>query len=164
MESIVTAVTNGVTILGAVVSVYLAIGVASAFVGGQLDAVTGRPSGRDITGRIALLVMCVALVAFAQTISSDVAALVGGDLTGAGEVRNAVLNVGEYFLDILIGTAAVLLAIGIITGFVGAQLATAAGEAVAASNVVGRVLILIGLTAGALFTTTIVHIVISAMR
>jgi len=164
MDAVVSVVTDALSILGAIVSVYLAVGIALAFVEGQIDAVAGRPSARDISSRIVLLVVCVALVALARGVSNDIAALVGGELGDATAVRGAVLNVGQYFLDILIASAAILLAVGVVTGFVGAQLATTAGEPMMLSRILGKLVVLTALAVGAFLTIRLSHIVIGAFR
>lgn len=164
MDTVVSVVTDTLTMLGAIVSVYLALGMALAFLGGQLDAVSGRPSGRDISQRVVLLVVCAALVALARGISNDVAALVGDELTSETAVRGAVLNIGQYFLDILIASAALLLAVGVVTGFVGAQLATIAGEPMMLSRVLSKLAVITALAAGAFLTIRLTHIVIGALR
>ena len=164
MDAVVSVVTDVLSVLGALVSAYLAIGIALAFVEGQIDAVSGRPSGRDISSRIILLVVCVALVALARGVSSDIAALVGDELNDAAAVRGAVLSVGQYFLDILIGSAALLLALGVVTGFVGAQLATTAGEPMVLSRILGKLTVVTALAVGAFLTIRLSHIVIGALR
>jgi len=164
MQDVVSVVTDVLTILGAMVSVYLALGIAVAFLEGQMDALTGRPAARDIGYRVALLIVCVALVALARGVSDDVAALVGDELTDRASVRGAVLNVGQYALDILIGSAALLMAVGVVTGFVGAQLATMAGEPLMLSRVLGKLTVIVALAAGAFLTITLTHIVVDALR
>lgn len=164
MGALVSVVTDVLTILGAMVSVYLALGIAAAFLQGQMDALTGRPAARDIGYRVALLIVCVALVALARGVSDDVAALVGDELTDGPSVRGAVLNVGQYALDVLIGSAALLMAVGVVTGFVGAQLATMTGEPLMLSRVLGKLTAIVALTAGAFLTITLTHIVVDALR
>ena len=164
MDAVASVVTDALSILGALASAYLAIGIALAFVEGQVDAVAGRPSARDIGSRIVLLVACVALVALARGVSNDMAALVGGELNDAAAVRGAMLNVGQYFLDIMIGSAALLLALGVVTGFVGAQLATIAGEPLMLSRILGKLTVLTALAVGAFLTIRLSHIVIGALR
>jgi hypothetical protein len=164
MEDVVSVVTDVLTILGAMVSVYLALGIAVAFLEGQMDALTGRPAARDIGYRVALLIVCAALVALARGVSDDVAALVADELTDQASVRGAVLNVGQYALDVLIGSAALLMAVGVVTGFVGAQLATMAGEPLMLSRVLGKLTVIMALAAGAFLTITLTHIVVDALR
>jgi len=164
MDAVVGAVTDGLSILGAVVSVYLAIGIGAAFLEGQIDTMTGRPPARDIVRRITLLVVCVTLIAFARSVSGDVADLVGGELDSDVAVREAVLRIGQYFLDVVIGAAAILLAIGVAVGFVGAQLATMAGEALHLSNVLAKLLIVVALAMGAFLTISIANVIIGALR
>ena len=164
MQDVVSVVTDVLTILGAMVSVYLALGIGVAFLEGQMDALTGRPAARDIGYRVALLIVCVALVALARGVSDDVAALVGDELTDQASVRGAVLNVGQYALDVLVGSAALLMAVGVVTGFVGAQLATMAGEPLMLSRVLGKLTVIAALAAGAFLTITLTHIVVDALR
>lgn len=164
MDAVVATVTDAMTILGAVVSVYLALGIAVAFLEGQMDALSGRPAARDIGQRVALLVLCVTLVALARGVSDDVAALVGDELADQAAVRQAVLNVGQYFLDILIGSAALLLALGVVTGFVGAQLAAMTGEPMMLSRMLSKLVVITALAAGAFLTIRLSHVVIGALR
>jgi hypothetical protein len=164
METVVNAVSDGLSILGAVVSVYLALGIGLAFLEGQIDTVTGRPPAQDIVRRITLLVVCVALIAFARSVSDDVADLVGGELDSDQAVREAVLRIGQYFLDVVIGAAALLLAIGVAAGFVGAQLATMAGEALHLSNVLAKLSIVVALAVGAFLTISIANVIVGALR
>jgi hypothetical protein len=164
METVVNAVTDGLSILGGVVSVYLALGIGVAFLEGQIDTVTGRPPAQDIVRRITLLVVCVALIAFARSVSDDVADLVGGELDSDQAVREAVLRIGQYFLDVVIGAAATLLAIGVAAGFVGAQLATMAGEALHLSNVLAKLSIVVALAVGAFLTISIANVIVGALR
>lgn len=164
MEAVVSAVTDGLSILGAVVSVYLALGIGLAFLEGQIDTMTGRPPARDILRRITLLVVCVTLIAFARSVSDDVADLVGGELDSDQAMREAVLRIGQYFLDVVIGAAALLLTIGVAMGFVGAQLATMAGEALHLSTVLARLTIIVALAVGAFLTISISNVIIGALR
>ncbi len=164
MEAVVSAVTDGLSILGAVVSVYLALGIGLAFLEGQIDTMTGRPPARDIMRRITLLVVCVTLIAFARSVSDDVADLVGGELDSDQAMREAVLRIGQYFLDVVIGAAALLLTIGVAMGFVGAQLATMAGEALHLSTVLARLTIIVALAVGAFLTISISNVIIGALR
>jgi len=164
MEAVVNAVSDGLSILGGVVSVYLALGIGVAFLEGQIDTVTGRPPAQDIVRRITLLVVCVALIAFARSVSDDVADLVEGELDSDQGVREAVLRIGQYFLDVVIGAAALLLAIGVAAGLVGAQLATTAGEALHLSNVLAKLSIVVALAVGAFLTISIANVIVGALR
>jgi len=155
MDAVVGAVTDGLSILGGVVSVYLALGIGVAFLEGQIDTMTGRPPARDIVRRITLLVVCVTLIAFARSVSGDVADLVGGELDSDRAVREAVLRIGQYFLDVVIGVA---------VGFVGAQLATMAGEALHLSNVLAKLSIVVALAMGAFLTISIANVIVGALR
>jgi hypothetical protein len=164
MEAVVAVVTDGLTILGAAVSVYLAVGVGLAFLEAQMDAAVDRPSGRDVMQRISLLVVCVALVAFARSVSGAVGDLLGGDLGSAEATRAAILQVGQYFLDVVVGAAALVLAVGVVMGFVGAQLAAAAGQALHLGEILSKMAIVVALGVGAFFTISIANVVVAAMR
>lgn len=104
------------------------------------------------------------LIALARSVSDDVADLVGGELDSDLAVREAVLRIGQYFLDVVIGAAALLLVIGVAVGFVGAQLATMAGEALHLSNVLARLLIVVALAVGTFLTISIANVIIGALR
>jgi hypothetical protein len=164
MKAIVGVVTDGLSILGGVVSVYLSVGIGLAFLEGQVDVMTGRPPARDIVRRITLLVVCVTLVAFARSVSDDVADLIGGELGSDAAVRGAVLRIGQYFLDIVIGAAALLLAVGVAMGFVGAQVATMAGEALQLSTVLARLLVIVMLALGTFLTIGVSNVIVGALR
>jgi hypothetical protein len=56
------------------------------------------------------------------------------------------------------------MAVGVVTGFVGAQLATMAGEPLMLSRVLGRLTVIVALAAGAFLTITLTHIVVDALR
>jgi hypothetical protein len=164
MAAVGRVVADGLSILGALVSAYLALGVGLALLGGQLDAVTGRPSARDIVQRVVYLVLCIALIAFAQGIKNDLAAIVGDEVGNAAAMRAAYLGIARYFLTIIIGAASILLAVGIVTGFVGAQVATMAGEAFHLSEVLARTLMVAALGVGAILTVSISNAIIDAIR
>jgi len=164
MAEVSAVVSIGLSILGAIASVYLAVGIGLAFLRAQVDTITGRPAGRDIVGRIILLTLCLAFVTFARSVTDDVCALMGGELESVAEVRRAVLNIGQYFLDIIIASVAVLLAVGIATGFVGSQMAALAGESGVMSQVMAKTLAVIGLAVGGLLTVTIAHVIVDAIR
>ncbi len=163
MESIAAVVADVLSVLGALVSAYLSVGIVLAFVKGQVDTMTNRPAARDIARRIMLLSVCVAFVALAQTLSGDVARLAGRSIDSAAGMRQAYLRIAQYFLDIAIGTAAVLLAVGIATGFLGGQLAALTGAAFQLSEAVAKVLILTALAVGAFLTISMSRVIIGAL-
>lgn len=163
MDAAVQLVTEGLTVVGAIVSVYLAVGIAAAFVEGEFAAMTGSAQARaDVMYRIGLLTLCVAVVAFANVVAGDVAALLGDGVTSAADARDAVLRIGVYFLDMLIGLAVVVMAVGVAFGFVDAQLQAMLGQPGAFSTAMTRVVGVVLLGVGALFTVTISRIVIRA--
>jgi len=164
MDTAVQLVTEGLTVVGAIVSVYLAVGIAAAFVEGEFAAMTGSARAHaDVLYRIGLLTLCVALVAFANVVAGDVASLLGNGVSGAQEAREAILRIGVYFLDMVIGLAIVVMAVGVAFGFVDGQLQTILGRPGSLSTAMTRVVGVVLLGVGALFTVTISRIVIRAL-
>lgn len=164
MDAAVHLVIEGLSVVGAIVSVYLAVGIAAAFVEGEFAAMTGSSQARaDVLYRISLLVLCVAVVAFANIVGKDVAALLGNGVTSAEDAREAILRIGVYFLDMLIGLAVVVMAVGVAFGFVDAQLQALLGRPGSLSTAMARLVGVTLLGVGALFTVVISHIVIRAL-
>lgn len=163
MEAVAEVVADGLSIVGGLVSAYLAIGVGLAFLEGQFDAAMGRPSARDIAGRIVYLTVCVALVAFAQGIKGDIAAIIGGNVDSAKAMRSAYVDIARYFMTIIIGAGSIMLAVGVITGLVGAQLATIAGQALHLSEILARLIMVVGLGVCTVLTLAISNAIIDAI-
>jgi len=165
VTEIVEVVADGLSVLVACVAVYMALGIGWAFLQGQMEVAAGR-SGDVLGGimqRIALLVVCLVLIVFVQSIAGRITAVLSGDIADAATARRAILEIGAYFMDIIIGGAAVLLAVGIATGFVGAQFAATAGQALQLSEVLVRLLMVAFLGAGALLTITIANMIVRAI-
>ena len=108
--------------------------------------------------------MCVALIAFAQGIKNDVAAIVGGGLDSAAAMRAAYVGIARYCMTIIIGAGSIMLAIGVITGLVGAQLATIAGQALHLSEILARLIMVVGLGVCTVLTLTISNAIIEAIQ
>lgn len=160
----VRLVTEGLSIVLAIVSVYLTVGIGTAFVEGQFAAMTDSPGARaEIMYRISLLVMCVAVIAFSHLISADVVAILGGGITDFANFRAAMLRIGMYFVDIVIGIAVVLMAVGVAFGFVDTQLQTVLGQPVGLSTALSRITAVLILGIGALMTVAIARAIIMAL-
>ncbi len=163
MEAAVSLVTEALTIVGAIASVYLTVGIAVAFLEGQFAAMLDEPGVRaEVMRRIALLVLCVAVIAFANLIARDVAALLHPGMTSQA-IRAAILRIGVYFADVLVGLAVVLMAVGVAFGFVDTQLQAVLGHAAGFSVALSRVTTVILLGVGALLTVVISRIIIGAL-
>lgn len=164
MDIAVGLVTQALNVIGAVVSVYLAAGIAVAFVEGQFAAMTGQAGVKaDVMQRISLLVLCVAVVAFANVVARDVMTVLGTGLGDAGEIRAAILRIGVYFVDMLVGIAVVLMAVGVAFGFVDTQLQAVLGQPAGFSAAMSRVTAVVLLGIGALLTIAISRIVVGAL-
>lgn len=163
MEIVARLVGEGLSIVGAIASVYLAVGIALAFVEGQFAAMTENPGVRaEVMYRISLLVLCLAVVAFARPLTRVVteAILSAGD---PGAVRAGILRLGAYFVDILIATAAILMAVGIAFGFVDHQLQVLLGHPGGVSVAIGRIVAVVVLGVGAMLTILLSRIVVRAL-
>ena len=165
METAVGLVTEGLTLIGTIASVYLAVGIAAAFVEGQFASMTGQAGVRaEVMGRISLLVLCVAVIAFAHLIAQDVVTVL--EETGTQDtavIRTAILRIGVYFVDVLIGLAVVLMAVGVAFGFVDTQLQVVLGRPAGFSTAIGRVAAVVVLGVGAFLTIVISRIVVGAL-
>jgi len=163
-DVIVGLVGEALTVIGAIVSVYLAAGIGVAFLEGGLASALGEPGVRaEVMRRIVLLVLCVAFVAFANVIAGEVRTMVSGMGETAVSVRGAVLRVGAYFVDILVGAAVVVMAVGVAFGFVDMQLNTIFGRPGGLSAAMARVAAVILLGVGGLLTIVVSHVVIRAL-
>ncbi len=164
METAVRLTTEGLTIVGAIASVYLTVGIAVAFLEGQFAAMLDEPGVRaEVLRRITLLILCVAVIAFVNLVARDVAALLEPAGATAESTRAAILRIGVYFVDVLIGLAVVLMAVGVLFGFVDTQLQAVLGRAVGLSTALSRVAAVALLGIGALLTVAISRIVIGAL-
>lgn len=164
MDAVVELVTEGLTIVGAVASAYLAVGIAVAFLEGQFAAMLDEPGVRaEVMHRITLLILCLAVIAFANLIAGDVAAILGSVGSDAGEIRTAVLRIGAYFVDVLVGLVVVLMAVGVMLGFVDTQLQAMLGRPVGLSVALSRVAAVVLLGLGGLLTVVISRIVVRAL-
>lgn len=163
MDDFVRLVSDGLSVAGALVSAYLALGIAVSFIEGQMAAASGRSVAlADIMVRVSVLVACLAIVAFARLVADDVAAVVGGGLD-LPAMRAAILRIAAYFLDVLIGASVVVAAVAIALGFLDGQIGVLVGEAHGVSVAIGRVVGVIVMLVGGLFTVWIAHVIVGAL-
>ena len=102
------------------------------------------------------LVLVIATPAFADSPIS----VTGGD---AGPLLSALRNLGKVVVDTLIGIAAILMVVGIASGFVAGQVLTTIGAPYGASTAMMRVLSSIALAIGAFLTVIIANTVIDVI-
>lgn len=164
MDAVVGLVTEALTIVGAIASVYLAVGIAAAFLEGQFAAMLDEPGVRaEVMHRITLLTLCLAVIAFANLIAGDVAALLGATGSDPAALRAAVLRIGAYFVDVLVGLVVVLMAVGVMLGFVDTQLQAVLGRPAGLSVALSRVAAVVLLGLGGLLTVAISRVVVRAL-
>ena len=87
----------------------------------------------------------------------------GGGGGRGGEIVAALRTIATIVIDILIGIAAILMAVGIATGFVGGQFLVTVGQPYGLSSAWVKVISVILLGIGALLTITIVNTIINAV-
>ncbi len=88
----------------------------------------------------------------------------GGDNGGrGGEIVEAIRQIATVVIDIMIGISVVLMAVGIITGFVGGQFLVTVGQPYGLSSAWVKVISVVMLGIGALLTITIVNTIINAI-
>jgi hypothetical protein len=79
-------------------------------------------------------------------------------------MRGAYVDIARYFMTIVIGAGSIMLAVGVVTGLVGAQLATVAGQALHLSEILARLIVVVGLGVCTVLTLTISNAIIDAIR
>lgn len=77
-----------------------------------------------------------------------------------GEVVDALRQIAQVVIDILIGIAAILMAVGIATGFVGGQFMVTVGQPYGLSAAWVKVIAVVILGIGAMLTIVIVNTII----
>jgi hypothetical protein len=116
---------------------------------------------------VVLLVAWVLLVASAPLAMAEDPPPEGGDEGGdqgrGGEIVAAIRRIATVVIDIAIGIAVILMAVGIATGFVGGQFLVTVGQPYGLSTAWVRVISVVMLGIGALLTITIVNTVINAV-
>jgi len=80
-----------------------------------------------------------------------------------GEIVTAIRTIATVVIDILIGAAVALMAVGIAAGFVGGELLVAVGQPYGLSSAWVKVISIVILGLGALLTIVIVNTVINAV-
>lgn len=86
-----------------------------------------------------------------------------GDTGRGGAVVEAIRKIATVVIDIGIGIAVILMAVGIVTGFVGGQFLVTVGQPYGLSSAWVKVISVVILGIGALLTITIVNTIIDAV-
>jgi hypothetical protein len=126
--------------------------------------------------RVARVLLIAALVAQALVVATPALAQEGdggGEGTGGegggsgggrgGEVVGALRQIAQVVIDIFIGIATILMAVGIVTGFVGGQFMVTVGSPFGLSKAWTQVIAVVILGIGGLLTITIVNTIIDIM-
>lgn len=87
----------------------------------------------------------------------------GTGRTGGGEIVEALKNIAQVVIDIFIGIAAILMAVGIATGFVGGQFMVTVGQPYGLSQAWVKVIAVVLLGIGAMLTIVIANTIIDIM-
>ena len=87
----------------------------------------------------------------------------GGEGGRGGQIVAALRQVAQVVIDIFIGIATILLAVGIVTGFVGGQFMVTVGHPYGLSQAWTKVIAVVILGIGAMLTIAIVNTVIDIM-
>jgi len=116
--------------------------------------------------RIALMVAAVLAVATTAVPASAQEPAPGaqppppGSGGRGGEIVDALRQIAQVVIDILIGIAAILMAVGIATGFVGGQFMVTVGQPYGLSAAWVKVIAVVILGIGAMLTIVIVNTII----
>ena len=107
-----------------------------------------------------LLALALALAVTSTAFADSGASAVPGD---TGPLIDALRNLAKVVVDTLIAVAAILMVVGVATGFVAGQLMTTLGAPYGASTAMMRVVTVVMLAIGAFLTTIIANTVIDAV-
>ncbi len=110
---------------------------------------------------LAVLVLAWALVPPAYAQGGDPPS--GGGTGRGGAIVEAIRKIATVVIDIGIGVAVILMAVGIVTGFVGGQFLVTVGQPYGLSSAWVKVISVVILGLGALLTITIVNTIIDAV-
>jgi len=119
--------------------------------------------------RVARVLLVAALVAQALVLATPVLADDGpdggepGPGGRGGEIVNALRRIAQVVVDIFIGIAVILMAVGIVTGFVGGQFMVTVGSPFGLSKAWTQVIAVVILGIGGLLTIVIVNTIIDIM-
>lgn len=162
MESLVA---DALQIVFAIASVYLALGLLSAFLQGEYAAMSDRPGVKaEVMQKVGLLVVCVTVIAFADGVGIR-AAYAFRDVGGSADAaRSAVLELGQYVAVILIWMVVIVMAVGVVFGFVDTQLSAVLGQPVGLGRALQRVAAVVVLGIGGLLAMTMARIVVDVLR
>lgn len=87
----------------------------------------------------------------------------GGPGGRGGDIVNALRQIAQTVIDILIGISVILMAVGIATGFVGGQFMVTVGQPYGLSSAWVKVVSVVLLGVGAMLTITIVNTLIKIL-
>ena len=107
-----------------------------------------------------LLALALALAVTSTAFADSGASAVAGD---TGPLIDALRTLAKVVVDTLIAVAAILMVVGVATGFVAGQLMTTLGAPYGASTAMMRVVTVVLLAIGAFLTTIIANTVIDAV-
>lgn len=113
--------------------------------------------------RVARVVLLAALVVQALAVASPVLADEPDPGGRGGQIVGALRQIAQIVIDIFIGIATILLAVGIVTGFVGGQFMVTVGHPFGLSQAWTKVIAVVILGIGAMLTIVIVNTVIDVM-
>jgi hypothetical protein len=158
-------VTAGVQLVAVVGSVYLTIGIISTFLEGQVASMTEQPGVKaEVIQRISLLVVCLAIIAFAKPFGDKAEAVFTGLGTDPEKVVDAVLDFGQFAASIVIGLVVVVMAVGVVFGAVDTQLQAALGQPVGLSTAMQRITGVVILGVGGLLSIVLTRVFVSALN
>lgn len=158
-------VTAGVQLVAVVGSVYLTIGIITTFLEGQVASMTEQPGVKaQVIQRISLLVVCLAVIAFAKPFGDKAEALFGTLGTDPEKVVSAILEFGQFAASIVIGLVVIVMAVGVVFGVVDTQLQAALGQPVGLSTAMQRITGVVILGVGGLLSIVLTRLFVSALN
>jgi hypothetical protein len=158
-------VTAGVQLVAVVGSVYLTIGIITTFLEGQVASMTEQPGVKaQVIQRISLLVLCLAVIAFAKPFGDKAEALFGTLGTDPEKVVSAILEFGQFAASIVIGLVVIVMAVGVVFGVVDTQLQAALGQPVGLSTAMQRITGVVILGVGGLLSIVLTRLFVSALN
>lgn len=158
-------VTAGVQLVAVIGSVYLTIGIIATFLQGQVATMTEQPGVKaEVIQRISLLVVCLAIIAFAKPFGDKAEAVFSNLGDDPGKAVDAVIEFGQFAASIVIGLVVVVMAVGVVFGVVDTQLQAALGQPVGLSTAMQRIAGAIILGAGGLLSIVLTRAFVGALN
>jgi hypothetical protein len=109
------------------------------------------------------LTLALLLLATAPAFAQDPEPGGGGGGGRGGQIVGALRQIGVVVIDIMIGISAILMAVGIATGFVGGQFMVTVGQPYGLSAAWVKIISVVILGIGAMLTIVIVNTLIDIM-